>query len=146
MSGDKYKIDVIVNSNLPDYRLFIDFIWGSGHNVDSEGDSYNPASRNWTELYMSSRVKKGESFTIEQNKDNSLIYLISSYNEYVAKRAAYLLAKETSQKICVDEVEYKLDFLEDKLGQDFNLLDALKRADASIWRKSSLENPYSNLL
>lgn len=145
MNRNDYKITVLINSSLPDYRLFIDFMWGEGHNIDSDGDSDNPASRNWTYLYMKSREIENEVFSIDQTVKNSLVYEVTSSNEVIAKRAAYFLAKETNGKIDYNDKMFQIDLFEHELGNDFDLTKALQRAAISVWRKSSLENPYPNL-
>ena len=40
----------------PDFRLVITFLWSDMRNVDSDGDSDNPASTTWTWLYVKDRV------------------------------------------------------------------------------------------
>ena len=146
MSDIEYKIKVLVNSDRPDFRLFWIFLWGEDHSIDSDGDSYNPASRTWTWLYMSSRELKNQHFEINQVDENSLTFEVVSENEFLAKRVAFFLSKETNGNICWEDNNiYGFDFLADKLGDDFNLASALRRAYNSIWRKATLENPYPNL-
>ncbi|MFH6995352.1 hypothetical protein [Flavobacterium sp. FlaQc-48] len=144
MGRSDYKINVLINSSLPDYRLFVDFLWDYDHNVDSDGDSYNPASRSWAFLDMESRENENERFSIDQAQDNPLIYIVKSENQIIANRVAYFLMKETDGDIYFNDKNYKFDFYKDKLGNDFDLLKALQRSDKSIWRQSSLENPYPN--
>lgn len=142
----EHKLSVVVNSPLPDYRLFSAFIWGDSHSVDSDGDSYNPASNTWSYLYVGSRELHGQNFEIHQVEETSLVFEVSSENELMARRAAFFLVKETNGQIhWADGMLYRFDFLSDMLGEDFDLSLALQRADESIWRKSTLENPYPNL-
>jgi len=141
----KYKINVEVKSDLPDFRLFKVFIWGENHNIDSDGDSFNPASRSWTDLYMSSREIVDESFSVSRLEDTPSIYEVSSSNILIANRVGYFLAKETSHCIFIDNLKYDYSFLQNKLGNDFNLDEAIKRSNLSVWRNSNLENPYPNL-
>ena len=142
----EYKTRISANSDRPDFRLFSTFLWGENHNVDSEGNSYNPASRTWTALYMSSRELEDQAFEIEEIRDNPSTLEVISSNKLLALRAAFFLCKETNGKVIWDDGElYDPDFLSGKLGADFDLHEAIRRANASIWRKSTLENPYPNL-
>jgi hypothetical protein len=147
MNADKeYSIRIRVNSDRPDFRLFNFFLWGENHRFDSEGDSYNPASRTWTSLYMGSREHEGEYFEIAMDSEEPLIFRVTSPIFAIANRVALFLAIETRGSV-IDQ-ENKLlpyDSLENDLGGDFYLSEALERAQNSIWRRSTLENPYPNL-
>ena len=46
---------VKVNQSRPDFRVFIDLLYGYGHNVDTDGDSFRPESREWKYLYIKDR-------------------------------------------------------------------------------------------
>jgi hypothetical protein len=139
-----YKLRVIVNGDLPDFRLFSVYLWGEDHSYDSDGDSYNPASRTWTALYMGSR-EVSENFEMVQTEEHSAIFEVTSSDEFMVNRAALFLAKETNGQIAgPDDLLHSYHFLTDKLG-DFDLRQALERAEKSVWRKSTLDNPYPNL-
>ncbi|MDO1451958.1 hypothetical protein Q0590_37160 [Rhodocytophaga aerolata] len=137
----------MINGPRPDFRLVESFLWSDFHNTDTDGNSYNPASRDWTELYIASRENKDEVIDINPINNNPLILEIKASNEILGNRVAYFLAKETlGQVIYKEETDLTdADFLLDKLGSNFNLQEALERAERSIWRKSTLENPYPNL-
>ena len=140
-----HTIQVIINSDRPDFRTVWIFLWGENHDIDSDGDSSNPASRTWTQLYMKSREEENELFEIYPIEENPLIFEVASENIYLANRVAYFLCRETKGKLIDGHMnENNCNILENELG-DFNLAIALKRADECIWRKSSLENPYPNL-
>jgi hypothetical protein len=145
MKEDKeFIVRVLINGDRPDYRIFSVFLWGNDHKIDSDGDSYNPASRSWTELYMRSRERKG-GFEISQVSDNPKIFEVKSSNGYMANRAALFLARETAGMIVSpDNALHSYHVLVLKLG-DFDLQQALERADQSVWRKSTPELPYPNL-
>jgi hypothetical protein len=141
----EYVLRILINGERPDFRVFSVYLWGDDYNFDSEGDSYNPASRTWTWLYMSSRVVE-EYFEIGQVSKQPLIFEVISPNVSIASRVAFFLAKETcGQIIGSDNSLRPYDYLTDKLGKDFNLSEALMRAEQSIWRESTLENPYPNI-
>ena len=46
---------VKVNQSRPDFRVFIDLLYGYGHYVDTDGDSFRPESREWKYLYNKDR-------------------------------------------------------------------------------------------
>ena len=128
---------VLINGDRPDYRLFRVFLWGNDHKFNSDGDSYNPASRTWTELYMSSREVRA-SFEIYQVSDNPIIFEVKSSNKNILNRAALFLAKETAgQIVSSDNTLHPYYSLSDKLGDFFDLQQALERADRSVWREST---------
>jgi hypothetical protein len=94
---------------------------------------------------MKSREQENEFFEIFQIAENPLIFEVTSENIYLVNRVAYFLCRETKGKIVDYSInENDCEMLEKELG-DFNLTIALNRADKSIWRKSSLANPYPNL-
>jgi len=141
----EYIVQVLINGDRPDFRVFSVYLWGDDYNFDSDGDSYNPASRTWSWLYMASRVVSGY-FEISQVPEQSLIFEVRSAYENIVNRAALFLAKETNGQIVhIDNTLLPYQFLSDKLGSDFDLQEALRRADKSIWRQSTLDNPYPNL-
>lgn len=139
-----HVLTVMVNDNRPDFRVFWSFLWGDDHDIDSDGDSYNPASRTWTFLTMASREISNTRFEIIASRKNSSLFTVCSKNEWITRRVAYFLARETQGTIfqegnLVDPAE-----LAHQLGDDFNLNEALHRADSCIWRQSTLENKYPN--
>ncbi len=134
-----HRIEVQINSERPDFRLFWIFLWGENHNIDSDGDSWNPASREWSELYMSSREIDNETFDIGKINDDPLVFEVLSNNRDILNRITYFLKRET-KGITKDTDETLIQ----NMGKGFNLEEALERADKSIWRESSLDNPYPN--
>ena len=135
-----HTIAVQINSERPDFRLFWIFLWGEDHRFDSDGDSYNPASRDWTELYMSSREIGNQTFEILKIKDEPLVFEVSSANHCLLNRVTFFLKRETNG--ITEETD---ETLVQNMGEDFDLEEALKRADESVWRTSSLDNPYPNI-
>jgi len=130
----------------PDFRLVCEWISENVDNVDTEGDSHNPASREWTWLYLSNRKTKNEYAEIGQTKENSEIYEIESSKAEFGYFLAYFLAKETNAEISLDnnfENIIELSELKKKIV-NFNINDSLKRTENSIWRKATLEKPYPN--
>lgn len=139
------KINVSVNSDRPDFRVFGTFLFGDEmHNYDSEGDSIPVYSRVWTELYMNS-CENELCFSIDKLTDEPFVFEVSSKQESTMYAVAYFLARETYGEIR-DEDGNILLFSEvvEKMG-DFNLKFRLELADHSIWRQTSEENPYPEL-
>ena len=140
-----HKIDVLVNSDRPDFRVFGTFLFGEEeHNYDSDGDSYKVFSRTWTELYVSSRENE-LCFSIDQISDDPLTFEVSSKQETTMYAIAYFLARETYGEVVEKDGTMLLfsDVVE-AMG-DFPLNKHLAIADHSIWRTSSEENPYPDL-
>ncbi|WP_055442520.1 hypothetical protein [Lacinutrix himadriensis] len=143
---DKFNIKVKVNSDRPDFRIFASYFFGNDlYNYDSEGNSIPVTSKNWTELYMSSRNNSDLNFDIWPINENPLILEVTSGNVENVYRAAYFLARETNGEIINEKDEIQsLENLIEKMG-DFNLKERLLIADKSVWRKATEENPYPNL-
>lgn len=117
------------------------------HNLDTDGDSLNPASREWTFLYLANRENKNEYATISQDEEKVDVYLIESSTEEFGYLLTYFLAEEMNAIVSLNDdfanlIEQK--DLKAKLSK-YNLEEALNRTKNSIWRQSTLENPYPNL-
>ena len=130
----------------PDFRLVVTFLWGDLHNVDTDGNSFNPASRDWTVLFCQNRECKSEIFEVGPFSERPLILQIDSRIPELAARVAWFLAKETNSEVAVEPAGpwHKLSWLEDQVGA-FDLTEAERRASVSCWRRATLENPYPNL-
>ena len=130
----------------PDFRLVIAFLWAEMHNVDSDGNSDNPASREWTELYLKNRENTSEVVDVSPVETSPLILAVDSDIEHLAARVAYFLARETHGEVAVGAGRYSSpEALIPRLGDGFDLAAALRRADGSVWRRSTLTLPYPNL-
>jgi hypothetical protein len=130
----------------PDSRLVISFLWKDLHNVDSDGDSYNPASRTWTELYLANRECSSEVVDVAPVQADPLVLKIQSESQVLAHRVAYFLTRETAGEVGPTiGTSIPLEELATQLGADFDLDCALRRADHSIWRSATEANPYPNL-
>jgi hypothetical protein len=136
-----------VNSDRPDFRIIKVFIWGEKHNTDSDGDSYNPASRTWTQLYIGSREVKGQSIDICPLTSDPLIMKIQSPDKELAKQVTLFLSEETNGEIFADEA-LRTRLTNDEIKRNINVKDYNQRklrTKNSIWRQSTLDNPYPNL-
>lgn len=141
-----FKLSIQVNTERPDFRVVAAFLFASDqHNFDSDGNSDPVSSRQWTELYISSRTMKDYTFSICLSQENPLILNIHSSRKYIAYAVAYFLALETQGHI----INHKGNMIEllhikNKL-KNFPLDKHLNFAKNSIWRQSSKDNPYPNL-
>ncbi len=116
------------------------------HNVDSEGDSYNPASREWTWLYLQDREQLTSIVDVHSVGPEPLVLAVDSEQPGLAARVAYFLARETQGEVGTEPGVFgSADSLLSLLGADFDLPAALRRADASVWRLATEANPYPNL-
>jgi len=128
----------------PDCRLLFPFIFGDdAPNVDTDGDSHNPASQEWTEFYCQNREKTEEIFTIAPVLDHPLILELSSEIPELAARVAYFLATSTGSRVGsgADGPWHDVEWLRAKIG-DFDLERAFQRVATSRWQRTTLENPY----
>lgn len=145
--NNKFSLRVKVNSARPDFRVFGTYFFGDDfYNYDSEGNSFPVSSREWTELYMSSRQVKDLWFDINWINNNGMLILeITSNKTETVNIIAYFLAKETDGQI-LDNTNniVSLDTLKSSMG-NFDLEKRLLLAEQSVWRKSSETNQYPNL-
>lgn len=130
----------------PDFRLIISWLWDDEHDTDTEGDSYNPASREWTELYIANRENKNEKIDIFPITKNPLLLEISATTKELAYKLVYFLSIQTEGNIFkekeMNNIISKNELLE-FIDSDW-LKNAMERVDKSIWKNTTLENPYPN--
>ena len=131
----------------PDFRLVCEWVSENINSIDTEGDSHNPASREWTWLYLSNRRLENEDAEIGQTQENKEIYEIESSKEEFGWFLAYFFAKETNAIVSLDKKFKKLIELNDLKSKvvNYDIEQSLKRTHDSIWRKSTADNPYPNL-
>ena len=131
-------------SKRPDFRVAISFLWSDKANCDSDGDSHNPASRDWTELDLCNRGNESERIGIERISDNPLTLKITSSTPDFCPAVAYFLVRETNGEWSASEMgpfRREDQELVDMIGKAFDLESALERAAMSIWRKSNIGKP-----
>lgn len=133
---------VTIEKDRPDYRVFIDLLFGPGRNVDTDGDSYIVNSRTWTYLYISDRESDSPHLEICSNKNNSNIFEVQSESNQLETVAALYLFL-----YCGSEIKNGIHSLRDidvnKLKGQY--VSNIERAENAIWHSSSNENPYPNL-
>jgi hypothetical protein len=141
------KIYVLTPEERPDYRLVTTYLWHDFHNVDTSGNSYNPASREWTELTITNRENQIERIDVYPVQQSPLILVIKSNLDYLAARTAYFLARQTHGKVSTSlEGDYKEpESLLERVGDRFDAEEAMRRVKNSPFSRATLEDPYPNL-
>ncbi len=140
------KIYVSAPAERPDFRLVIAFLWHDGQNVDTDGDSHNPASRNWTELYLCNRENSAEMVDISPAQQTPLILEVESELEVLAARTAYFLACQTRGQVftALGESGQSPNCLLELMGE-FQVEGAMRRVEKSPFTRATIKNPYPNL-
>ena len=130
----------------PDFRLVITYLWHDLYNVDTDGNSYNPASRTWTQLFIRNRQDDSEAVDIIPATDDPLILLVESQKEYLAARTAYFLAEYMSTGIAKtqDGPFCKPVTIHHAIGTGFDVTEAMFRVQSSPFMNSTLDDPYPN--
>lgn len=125
-----YKFYVTCPGERPVFWAIPVFLWGSGCNFDSDGDSYPADSTSWTELYASLRKGKDtDVIDIAPHQETPLILEVSAPTLEMAARTAYILAYHTGGEIRREAqgTSENLDDFAGTLGDDFDLPQALTR-------------------
>lgn len=127
----------------PDTRLLIAFLWGDEHDVDTDGDASNPASRTWTDFFCSDRKDPASRFEVELLPDGLGYLAVESETQVLAARVALFLSSEMNTVVVTDIGGESVadEALVDACG-DFDIGVAMERAQNSRWRRATLENPY----
>lgn len=74
--------------NRPDFRCFIDLLYGRDRNVDTDGNSYPVNSRLWTRLYIRDRESNAPCVEISATKTDPAIFSITSDSPELEELAA----------------------------------------------------------
>ncbi len=83
------KLEII--GEMPAYYKIADFLWGDGANIDSDGNSENPNSTNWTELTLILRSDTEQRIDIDPIDDrDKLLILKATTEELMIKTVSYL--------------------------------------------------------
>ncbi len=132
-----YRIPI--DKNRPDFRVFIDLLYGAERNVDTDGDSNPVNSRTWTYLYIADRESDDPSVEIyASEKDLGTFEVVSESRELETLAALYLfLCCGTTIKVGDSELNQQ-DI--EKLKKLY--APQLQRAESAVWHHSSNEKPY----
>ncbi|WP_321489126.1 hypothetical protein [uncultured Hyphomonas sp.] len=136
------ELVVIVDKPRPDFRVFIDLVYGPGRDVDTDGDANEVWSRNWRELYIRDRENDVSGVEIYAAPEPSPKFGVTSDDAELRELAAlYLymfcgaLIERDGQDLSTDEISHL------KLKH----AGALARAANSVWHQSGIDNPFPNL-
>jgi hypothetical protein len=133
---------VTIVKDRPDFRVFIDLLFGANRNVDSEGNSNPVNSRTWSGLYLNDRESDAPFVEISGLNENPDIFEVDSASADLEELTALYLFIYSGRAIEADNKlleESQIELLKEKYTLQ------LQRAEASIWHRSSNENPYPNL-
>jgi hypothetical protein len=130
----------------PDFRLVLTFIWGDQCNCDTDGNSFNPASREWTELYSHNREIPTEVFDVSLYSQEPLLLQVESPHEWLAARVAYFLAVESQGLISEqpNDTFGSPESIRARMGE-FDLEAAKERVRQSHFQGATVDDPYPNL-
>jgi hypothetical protein len=120
---------VKIDRERPDFRVFIDLLFGPDWHVDTEGNSHPVNSRTWTSLYIADRTRKEPPVTIEASEDDPglfQLYLFLCSGSAIATPEGAL---DDAQRVAL-QASYSAE---------------LQRAAQALWHQSSDSNPYPNL-
>lgn len=136
------EIVVIVDKPRPDFRVFIDLLYGLGRNVDTDGDANDVWSRDWRELYIRDRENDASGVEIYAAPEPSPRFGVTSDDAELGELAALYLymfcgavIERNGQALSADEISHL------KLKH----ADALARAADSVWHQSGIDNPFPDL-
>lgn len=81
-------IIVSVNRQRPDFRVFIDLLYGAGRNVDTDGDANPVDSRIRTYLYIADSDSTNASLEIYADETSPHLFTVKSDFKRLEERAA----------------------------------------------------------
>ena len=123
----------------PDFRVFIDLLYGHGRNVDTDGDAEPVFSRSWTWLYLKDRESDDPAVTIAAEPEGSPEFTVKSASPQLEELAALYLFLHCGESIWVESSMFDEENVE-RLEQRYRV--ELARAQASVWHQSSYMRPY----
>jgi hypothetical protein len=76
----------------PPFIRIAEYLWGTGCDVDSDGNSRTPDDREWTELSLVLRADVGQRIDIDPVSVEPLVLLVRSPQESLSMRVAEFIA------------------------------------------------------
>lgn len=70
---------------------YVNFLWGSVHDCDTDGNAESASSRDWTELTVISRQDESDRVDIDPYAQDPLTLVVRSRRPELAARLAYAL-------------------------------------------------------
>ena len=129
-----------IDRERPDFRVFIDLLYGQNRNVDTEGDSDPVYSRSWTYLYIADRESDDPPIEIFAKDGQPSVFAVESESERLEELAALYLFLTSGKSISSGAIA-SIDVPE--LKNKYRL--ELHRAANAVWHKSSSALPYPGL-
>ena len=86
MSND-HAIQIKAPGPRPVYYLIAEHLWGTGCNIDSDGDSRTPEDSDWTELSLSLRGAPGQQLDIDPISTEPLVLVVRSPQASLCSKA-----------------------------------------------------------
>ncbi|MDR3447602.1 hypothetical protein [Dyella sp.] len=126
----------------PDFRVFIDLLYGADRNVDTDGDSNPISSRVWTFLYVKDRESDDPCVEIYVSDDDPAVFVVESGSSRLEELAALYLFLTCGESIRTPEKAIDHAAI-DALSEQYRA--ELVRANDSISHQPSPESPYPNL-
>jgi hypothetical protein len=133
---------VTVRKPRPDFRVFIDLLFGPGWNVDTDGDADPVWSRDWRELSITGRESDASTVEIYAAADDPTRFEIKSNSTPLAELAALYLYSYCGEALERDGVAVRLDEYQRLIER---YADQLARADLAFWHRSSEDVPFPGL-
>lgn len=133
---------VSVDRDRPDFRVFIDLLYGFGRRTDKDGDANPVNSRTWNWLYLSDRESEDPAVRIYADDADPAAFSVKSASPRLEALSALYLFLYCGVSMAVDGVPADADAVA-ALKEKYRV--ELARADGAIWHQSSDERPYPNL-
>ncbi|HWX02769.1 hypothetical protein [Collimonas sp.] len=130
---------ITINGNRPDFRVFLDLLYGMDRNVDTDGDSFPVNSRTWSYLYIADRESDDPSVEIAALIEQPKIFSVESKSERLEELAALYLFMYCGAMISNSSVTLSSEQI-DALKAKYSV--ELSRAAVARWHSSSNEDPY----
>jgi len=125
---------VKVDRERPDFRVFIDLLFGRGWNVDTEGNSHPANSRTWTSLYIADRTRSEPPVTIEASEHDARLFRVDSASSRLEELAALYLFLCSGSAIVAPEGP--LDGAQ-RVALQVTCSAELQRAAGALWHRSA---------
>lgn len=136
------KFLVTIHKPRPDFRVFIDLLFGPDRNVDSDGDADPVWSREWRELSLKDRESETPRLEIYAPDPEPTAFGVMCEQTDIAELSALYLYLYCGEAIARDgEALNKAEI--ERLKRKH--MEALARAERAVWHLSGAEHHFPNL-